>query len=129
MARIASEKIVCWEALAWAVWVYVCVGVDRYRLPEVFRLCGISGCHLSGGCGFDGLVNERLGLYVSPAELMIVGDKEESERAVGLTEAGQMPVTAIPVFPSLLKSIACNDSEVSSLFKHAEKELEDVILI
>ena len=40
---------------------------------------------------------------------------EEREKKVWLTEAGQIPVTAIPVFSSLLKSMACRELEVSSL--------------
>ena len=34
---------------------------DTYWLSEIFGLGGVSGCGLSGGCGFNRLVDERLG--------------------------------------------------------------------
>lgn len=80
---------------------------DRYRLAKVSRLCRISGCHVSSSCGFNRLVHKRSGLYFSSAELGTDDDRvEKREKAVRLTEAGQIPVTAILVFPSLLKSMA-----------------------
>lgn len=39
------------------------------------------------------------------------------------TEAGQIPVTAIPVFPSLMKSMAYDTFEISSLSKKVETSL------
>ena len=63
MARMASEKIVWGRLLGWLGWEFgrdKRVG-DAYWLPEIFGLGGVSDCGLSGGGGFNRLVNERSG--------------------------------------------------------------------
>lgn len=86
---------------------------DRYRLAKVSRLRSISDCHLSSSGGFNRLVHKRSGLYFSSAEPGTNDDRvEKREKAVGLTEAGQIPVTAILVFPPLLKSMACRNPKL-----------------
>ena len=113
MARMASEKIVCGRLLGWPGREIVRDkgNGDAYWLPEIFGLGGVSGGGLSGGCGFNRLVNERSGPCVL-SRISHDGERqgaEEREEIDGLTEAGQIPVTAMPVFSSLLKSIACKE--------------------
>lgn len=101
-----------------AGWEVVKLWMDTCRFPKVFGFGGVFGCHLSSSCGFDCLVNKRSGCCNLPANLTTTGDwVDEGEEAVGLTEAGQIPITAIPVFPSLSKSIAWNHSRLAIFLK------------
>ena len=47
-------------------------GVESYGFAEVLSFRWIFGCDWSCSCGFDGLVVERLGLYVLFAAWIMV---------------------------------------------------------
>ena len=88
-----------------------------YWFAEIFCFGGIFGCELGCSCGFNCLARNRLADGIKGGVLAIVSYQEvegQSEEVNGLTQAGQMPVTDIPVFASLLKSMACRYLAFSS---------------